>query len=359
MKKIILTLLFVLIVQSVFSQSADLTITQTNDGTNIDVSIFIKRTGGVAWNMGNGSYVFNFNLAAVNISGATIVTKGQWDVATNTNYAAMYTANYGPGIARSLETEININPGADVPTSNTLVGILRLPITNSSANHNITWNAPFSAVQTDAGTDVTLNFINPTNSQLPVELAGFTSAISKNEVTLQWETTMEQNNSGFQVQRMKTASSGTTEQWKDVTFVSGKGNSNETNEYATHDRNLNSGEYKYRLKQIDYNGNYHYYELEHSVTVEKPKSYRLAQNYPNPFNPSTTICFDLPNDGKVGVMIYDITGRVISQLMNEYKEAGYYAVDFNASNFASGIYYYSIVAGENKFIATKKMVLIK
>lgn len=359
MKKIIITLLFMFVSISVYSQSADLTISQTNDGTNIEVSIYIQRTGGVAWNMGNGSFVFNFNTAAVNIASATIVTKGQWDVLTNTNYAAMYSANYGPGVARSLETEINTNPGADVPTSNTLVGVLRLPITNSSANHNITWNAAFSAVQTDAGTDVTLNFINPTNSQLPVELASFTSSVARNEVFLQWETTMEQNNSGFQIQRLKVVTKGTNETWKDVSFISGKGNSNEMNNYKATDKNLNSGVFKYRLKQIDFNGNFTYYELNHSVTVDKPLTYRLAQNYPNPFNPSTTICFDLANDGKVSVIVFDVTGRMISQLINEFKEAGYYTIDFNASNLASGIYYYSVIASDNKFVATKKMVLVK
>jgi len=359
MRKIIIVLLFLFVSGSVFSQTADLTITQTNDGTNIDVSIYIKRTGGTAWNMGNGSYVFNFNTSAINIASATIVTKGQWDVATNTNYAGMYSANYGPGVARSLETEINTSPGADVPTSNTLVGVLRLPITSSAANHNITWNAAFSAVQTDGGTDVTLTFINPANSQLPVELASFTSSTIKNEVTLQWKTASEENNSGFQIQRMKVVKNSNEEIWKDAAFVAGKGNSNEGNEYKSSDKNLNSGEYKYRLKQIDFNGNFKYFELDHSVTVEKPNSFRLAQNYPNPFNPNTTICYDLPEDGKVSIMIYDMTGRMIANPVNEFNEAGYYTITFNAANLSSGIYFYRIQTSENKFIATKRMVLVK
>ncbi|MBL8016597.1 MAG: T9SS type A sorting domain-containing protein [Ignavibacteria bacterium] len=94
-----------------------------------------------------------------------------------------------------------------------------------------------------------------------------------------------------------------------------------------------------------------------------PTVYRLSQNYPNPFNPVTKINYDLPKDAKVNVIIYDILGREIKRLVNnELKTAGTYIIDFNAANYASGVYFYRIEAeelGGNKFVDSKKMVLIK
>jgi len=94
-----------------------------------------------------------------------------------------------------------------------------------------------------------------------------------------------------------------------------------------------------------------------------PLVFRISQNYPNPFNPVTKINYDLPKDSKVKIVIYDILGREVKRLVNnELKTAGSYIVDFNASNYASGVYFYSIEAEEqngNKFVDSKKMVLLK
>ena len=89
-----------------------------------------------------------------------------------------------------------------------------------------------------------------------------------------------------------------------------------------------------------------------------PTVYNLYQNFPNPFNPSTKINFDLPKDSKVTLVIYDLLGRVVKRLLNsEFKQAGRYSIDFNASNLASGVYFYRIEASEYEM--TKKMVLVK
>jgi len=88
-----------------------------------------------------------------------------------------------------------------------------------------------------------------------------------------------------------------------------------------------------------------------------PKEYSLHQNYPNPFNPTTTIKFDIPNDGLVQLEIFDILGRRITTLVEEYKPAGSYEQVFNASALASGVYVYKLQAGD--FISSKKMILLK
>jgi photosystem II stability/assembly factor-like uncharacterized protein len=88
-----------------------------------------------------------------------------------------------------------------------------------------------------------------------------------------------------------------------------------------------------------------------------PRQYQLSQNYPNPFNPSTVISYALPKAGYVQIKIYDLLGREVKTLVNEFKTAGYYKAEFNASNLASGVYFYKIESGT--FSDTKKMLLIK
>jgi hypothetical protein len=90
---------------------------------------------------------------------------------------------------------------------------------------------------------------------------------------------------------------------------------------------------------------------------ETPKEFKLYNNYPNPFNPSTKIRFDLPKNTKVNITIYDISGREISQPINEYLSAGGYEILWSANNLASGVYFYRLEA-EN-FRDVKRMLMIK
>ncbi len=104
--------------------------------------------------------------------------------------------------------------------------------------------------------------------------------------------------------------------------------------------------FKYNLAYIGIN----------QLSTQIPGAFRLYQNYPNPFNPSTKIKFDLPNAGKLSFRIYDILGKEIYEL-SEYRTSGVYEIDFDASDYSSGVYYYLIECGE--FAQTKKMILLK
>jgi glycosidase len=92
------------------------------------------------------------------------------------------------------------------------------------------------------------------------------------------------------------------------------------------------------------------------ITLQ-PEEYNLYQNYPNPFNPSTTIRFSVVQPDLVRIKIYDVLGREVKILVNEFKQASTYEVQFDASGLASGIYLYRIESG--KFVQTKKMILLK
>jgi hypothetical protein len=94
-----------------------------------------------------------------------------------------------------------------------------------------------------------------------------------------------------------------------------------------------------------------------SIKDNIPKKFDLKQNYPNPFNPVTNIKYDLPKNEFVTIKIYDLLGREIKTLVNEYKNPGSYIVTFNGTEFASGIYFYRMQAGS--FVQVKRMVLIK
>lgn len=88
-----------------------------------------------------------------------------------------------------------------------------------------------------------------------------------------------------------------------------------------------------------------------------PTVFALHQNYPNPFNPTSTIRYDLPHSSDVAIRLYDVLGREVSTLVNEKQEAGFRQVAWDATNFASGVYFYRLQTDE--FVAVKKLLLLK
>ncbi|SVE64437.1 uncharacterized protein METZ01_LOCUS517291, partial [marine metagenome] len=88
-----------------------------------------------------------------------------------------------------------------------------------------------------------------------------------------------------------------------------------------------------------------------------PQKFEISHIYPNPFNPVTTIQYSLPENTDVQISIYDIKGRLITSLINEFQIAGYHSIKWEASNYSSSIYLLNLSAGE--FTKTHKLVLIK
>lgn len=187
---------------------------------------------------------------------------------------------------------------------------------------------------------------------IPVELTSFTALIIGNSVTLSWSTATETNNFGFTVERK----SNFTE-WFSIGFVNGNGTSVTANSYSFVDKELFSGIYNYRLKQIDYNGTFKYYNLTETIEIGLPEEFNLFQNYPNPFNPSTKISWQSPIGTKQTLKVYDLLGNEVATLVDEYRDAGRYEVIFDSKDLSSGIYLIQLKAGE--FIGTKKMTLLR
>ncbi len=198
---------------------------------------------------------------------------------------------------------------------------------------------------------------------LPVELSTLSASIVGSSIKLNWKTETEVNNYGFDVERTSPSPSPYQGEggeagrgWEKIGFVNGNGNSNSPKNYSFEDKNVLSGKYSYRLKQIDNDGKFEY-SKEIEVNLGAPKKFELSQNYPNPFNPATTIRFSLPEAGNVKLTLFNILGQEVKTLVNEFKESGVHTINFNASELNSGVYIYKIEAGS--FVQTRKMTLIK
>ncbi|MGB5529930.1 MAG: T9SS type A sorting domain-containing protein, partial [Ignavibacteriaceae bacterium] len=197
---------------------------------------------------------------------------------------------------------------------------------------------------------VTINASSGQNTScaiIPVELKTFDYQIEKDNVLLHWTTVTETNNMGFKILKDDT----------EIGFIPGAGTTSELREYSFKDENVKSGTYIYELIQVDYNGtNEEVGKLV--VNVENvPLDYFLEQNYPNPINPTTKIQYSIPQNGFVLLSVFNSLGERVALLEEGMKEAGYYETEFNGSNLPSGIYFYTL--SSNKFISTKKMILLK
>jgi len=199
--------------------------------------------------------------------------------------------------------------------------------------------------------------VNFTISQpIPVELTMFTAERLDAGVLLSWETATETNNSGFEVERSRDS-----ESFASIGFVSGKGTTTQKSNYNFIDTDIEIGNYYYRLKQVDFDGTSKYYNVV-MIDAGLPRDFSVMQNYPNPFNPVTSIKFQLPVDSKVKIEIFNSLGERISELLNNQLSAGFHEVSFDASNQASGIFYYVVTAtgtDGRDFRSVKKMVLMK
>lgn len=243
-----------------------------------------------------------------------------------------------------------------------IIGALLLtPVLISQTTSTITFDYG-SLIDIQSGADVCADNITVNGSftgggsfctgALPVTLSLFTALSMKNNVVLTWKTETEINNSGFDVERKIE-----TGQWSRIAFVQGNGTINQPVEYTYMDKKLMPNKYFYRLKQIDYNGNFEYFELPLYVLISKPQAFSMGQNYPNPSNPKSNIDFQIPEKTFVNISVYNILGQQITTLINGETEAGIYTVVFDGTNLASGTYIYRITAGS--FTEIKKMILVK
>jgi hypothetical protein len=188
------------------------------------------------------------------------------------------------------------------------------------------------------------------STSLPVTLLNFTATKQGDDARLNWSTSMEENNQGFEIQRSSDASA-----WKPLGFVAGAGTSQTQHDYQYLDMNLPAGTYYYRLRQVDYDGHSQFSKIV-PLTFDGGLALELKQNRPNPFNSYTTIEMIIPKYCQVQLILYDQMGRAVQQLVDEFKQAGKYNIQVNKNGLAPGIYYYRMNAMGQSI--TKKMTIL-
>jgi WD40 repeat protein len=231
-------------------------------------------------------------------------------------------------------------------------GIISLAFSSSMNNH--------FAYCVGQGNQVRLRLaatnLELTNGTIPVELTSFIVDASENNVILNWITASETNNSGFEIYKMEKKAEGQLSNWERIGFVEGQETTTKEHSYSFVDKNITTGKYQYRLKQIDYDGSYTLSNIV-EIEIKVPLEFSLEQNYPNPFNPTTTIWYSIPESGNVDLRVFNALGSEVMELVNEFKNSGNHSINFDAENLSSGIYFYKLSV--NNFSEIKKMILMK
>lgn len=349
--------------------SNNLTIGSGGSITNASSTKYVSTTGtgtlqrtvggsSVTFPIGNGTYnpVTLSNAGVTDIFSVRVQNTFDNPINGNAKVNKQWTINEqnagGSSVTITLQWNAADEDASFIRTNNVYIGrwngsawLDGSPLTVSGAN-------PYTVSQSGFTSFSPFGIAN--QDVLPVELASFVSSVQKNIVTLKWKTVSEQNNSGFDIERKKINDAV----WNKIGFVTGNGSSTNENEYSLIDNKLSTGKYNYRLKQIDFNGNYNYYDLKNEVEIGLPDKFSLSQNYPNPFNPSSKIDVEFAGDVKADLTIYDLTGReVMTVFKNQTFSAGYYTFNLNGFNLSTGAYFYRL--STDKFTAIKKMMLIK
>jgi hypothetical protein len=197
------------------------------------------------------------------------------------------------------------------------------------------------------------------DGELPVQISAFSAIINGMDAELHWSTATEKNNYGFDIERRKAqGDESTAAYWGKIGFVAGNGTGNSPREYSFTDPDLEPGRYIYRLKQADNDGTFEYSQNVELEILGAPKVFTLSQNYPNPFNPTTMISFTLAENSKVVLKVYNMLGKEVALLLNGTMISGIqHNIQFDASKFSSGMYFYRLEAGKNSL--SRKCILLK
>ncbi len=336
-----------------------------------------------------GQYVFNFTYQAPADTGYKTLystgmsKKSQWNFSSNFTVHVTQPTITAPNSLTAVYTDIpksqaqlNWTDNSNnedyfvverkVGTNGTFEQLIQLPSNTTqyldTTNILTSTNYYYRVYAKNADVNSDYSNIAEIFSYLPVEMLSLEAAQVNNDVVIQWSTASELNNSGFAIER------NINNGWEKIGFIGASSASSEIKNYSFTDSPNNLPAFtliKYRLKQMDFNGEFTYYgsiEVNYSPIVN---SFSLAQNYPNPFNPSTKITYNMAEPGSVLLKVYDSIGNLVTTLVNEQKQAGSYSVNFNIAssnnNLSSGIYFYTIniKSANGTFTETKKALLLK
>ncbi|PKL79968.1 MAG: hypothetical protein CVV25_05825 [Ignavibacteriae bacterium HGW-Ignavibacteriae-4] len=184
---------------------------------------------------------------------------------------------------------------------------------------------------------------------VPINLVSFEGEQRKSAVDLSWTTATEENNKGFYIEKRAKVNSEFND-WEQITFVNGNGNTKTTSYYSYSDKNVKAGTtYQYKLRQVDFDGTQNCHETD-IVTVQFGNNSDLViSNSPNPVSALTNIEYTTVKDGNVRIEVLDLLGNVVKTLLNDDVNAGSYVLPYDATDaignrLTSGTYIYRITA---------------
>ncbi|MEM8484742.1 MAG: FG-GAP-like repeat-containing protein [Bacteroidota bacterium] len=193
---------------------------------------------------------------------------------------------------------------------------------------------------------------------LPVELVSFDAVVNRGEVVLRWETASELNNAGFELQHKPGPRGQQAEaQWGIMGFVKGAGTDNTRRKYQRVLSDLQPGNHRFRLKQIDFDGAFDYSPVVEVVLAASGKQ-TMSSLYPNPFNPAAKFYLTLASQQEVNIEVYNALGQRVTQLFRGVLEANQvHTFDFEASGLPGGLYLIN-ATGQN-FSTTQRAMYLK
>ncbi|GEM_PF-2243852 len=335
-----------------------------------------------------GTTEFTNSILGINISANLSNNLG--NVTTSTEWNAI-TANGNTGIACHWDISSSYAPsGRNLTLSwNTSFdnGLTGSVCVYKSSDGGVTWQSVTSPVPISSlGSPIRYITVSGVSSfskwtvgsigdeSLPVELMHFIAEYINGCIELKWRTESEIENLGFIIERSecKIFEKKTDEiLWIEIAHYSsfenlkGQGNTSRATDYQFTDRTIQPGiTYYYRLSDVSYETIITVIDTV-SITVPNspeyqlltPDSYCLNSVYPNPFNLETELSYQLPKESEVTLEIYDLKGRLVSNLIHLYQNAGYYSVNWNPRDICSGLYIVRLEAGD--FVSIRKCTLIK
>ena len=350
----------------------------TGDGTQYEVIVEIVPVGfapGEAPDVGAFTYVVGYNTAALDFHSGTysaFVTGNDCYAETGPDDDATRGQVEMQMFPDFLGDPANCEPDADddapgeygtpLPDAGTIVAILLFDVVDPLQPSGLAWR---DATTTDDDGDVTGRLADARGcdaatgcfTDLPVTLAGFEAIADGNAVLLRWQTASETNNAGFSVEARRTGIDADAAPWSPLAFVDGHGTTAEPQRYAHRAEGLAPGRYRFRLKQIDFDGAFAY-GPEVEVELALPGGFALSDAYPNPFNPQTTFTLAVAQAQRVRVEVYDVLGRRLRVLLDAALPAGEATrLVFDATGLPSGVYLLR-TAGET-FHASRRVTLVR
>lgn len=325
---------------------------QRNGTSNTDV-FFVKSTdGGNTWSI-------PLKVNDDNTNRHQFFTWMTIDQTTGAIYIVFYDRRNTSGnatdvyVARSTNggetfTNFKVSESSFIPSSNIFFG----DYTNIAAFNKKVY--PIWMRLDDSALSVWTAIIHDSLVSVPVELESFTSSkLDDKKVLLSWQTASELNNRGFEVQRKFKNFDYAT-----IGFVDGKGTTTEKQFYNFTDSPSEDGVYSYRLKQIDFDGEFQF-SNEIEINLQTVSYLVLEQNYPNPFNNRTVLRFATADTRWITLKLYDMLGREVLTVVNEILEPGLYEreINFSEYNFPTGMYFYELNDGRSTIV--KKLIYMK